>query len=170
MAAVKIILHCSDSGFGNAALIARWHALPKPEGRGWDGIGYHYVILNGWLTSSIYHPDFNGHIETGRPLDDDPVVSGSEKGAHVLGYNANSAGICLIGKSGSFTDEQLNAAVELVYKMEEQFYDIEILQHSDLDPKKPHCAGLNMELFKRNYASFREWKQRQLTRTSHGII
>ena len=159
--AVKIVLHCSDSGFGNAALIAKWHALPKPEGRGWSGIGYHYVVLNGWLSSTVYNPDFNGYIETGRPLNNDPVVTGNEQGAHVLGYNTNSAGICLIGKSGEFTDEQLNAALELVYRMEQQFYEIELLQHSDLDKKKPFCAGLDMELFKKNYAIFKEWKAKK---------
>ena len=38
----KIIIHCSDSEFGDAALIDKWH-----KERGWTGIGYHYVILNG---------------------------------------------------------------------------------------------------------------------------
>ena len=42
---MEIILHCSDSEFGNAAIITKWHALPKPNGRGWSNIGYHYVNM-----------------------------------------------------------------------------------------------------------------------------
>ena len=152
---VKVVLHCSDSFFGNAALISRWHSLPPPEGRGWSGIRYHYVILNGWLTSSVYHPRFNGHIETGRPLDNDPVLNDTEVGSHVKGYNTNSVGICLIGKSGQFTTEQLNASLRLLYDLEEQFGSIEIVQHSDLDPGKPYCAGLDMRRYKNNYSNYK---------------
>ena len=162
---VKIILHCSDSSFGNAALISKWHSLPATpvtqngksyQGRGWSGIGYHYVILNGWLSSNSYHPLFNGHIETGRALDDDPFIAKSERGAHVKGQNTNSVGICLIGRSGTFTEDQLNAALKLVYMLEEQYEEISIHQHSEFDTKKPHCAGLDMSLFKRNYEIYKE--------------
>ena len=151
---VKIILHCSASSFGNAALIAKWHV----QERGWSGIGYHYVILNGWLTSNVYHPDYNGHIETGRPLDNDPVVKNSEVGAHVRGYNYKSVGICLIGNSGQFTEEQLNTSLQLVYNLEGQFQDIKILQHSDLDENKPYCAGLDMDKWRRNYELYKQLK------------
>jgi len=154
--AIKIILHCTDSGFGNAALIAKWHTLPKPNGRGWNGIGYHYVILNGWLTSTLFNPKFDGHIETGRPLNDDPFVTKSEMGAHVKGFNTNSVGICLIGKSGKFTNNQLNAALKLISELETQFPDIEIYQHSDLDKAKPFCAGIDMNRFKKNYQLYKK--------------
>jgi len=162
---VKIVLHCSDSGFGNAALIAKWHCLPEQEvvqdgkvykGRGWSGIGYHYVILNGWLTSAHFNARFDGYIETGRPLNDDPFISGSEMGAHVTGHNTNSLGICLIGRSGKFTDNQLNTALELISELEDQFHEIEIFQHSELDKAKPFCAGLDMVKFKQNYKLYRE--------------
>ena len=152
---VKIVLHCSDSGFGNAALIAKWHTLPIPNGRGWSGIGYHYVILNGWIDSKHYNATFDGYIETGRPLNDDPFIAKSEMGAHVKGNNVNSLGICLIGKSGKFTEKQLNSALELIYKLEKQFKDIELYQHGELDKGKPFCAGLDMDQFKENYRIFR---------------
>jgi hypothetical protein len=163
--AINVIFHCSDSGFGNAALIAKWHSLPpklvvqngkKYQGRGWSGIGYHYVILNGWLARNVYNPIFDGHIETGRPLNNDPVVSGDEMGAHVRGHNRNSVGVCLIGRSGQFTDEQLNSALKVANILEEQFGEITILQHSDLDRNKPKCAGLDLEQFKNNYRIFKE--------------
>jgi N-acetylmuramoyl-L-alanine amidase len=162
---VKIVLHCSDSGFGNAALIAKWHCLPEEKvvqngrvfkGRGWSGIGYHYVILNGWLTSKHFNGKFDGYIETGRPVDDDPFISGSEMGAHVKGHNLNSLGICLIGKSGQFTENQLNTALELISELEDQFHEIDIFQHSNLDKAKPFCAGLDMEKFRENYRLYRE--------------
>lgn len=156
---VKIVLHCSDSGFGNAALIAKWHTLPKPNGRGWTGIGYHYVILNGWLTSTHFNAKFDGHIETGRPLNDDPFILKNEMGAHVKGFNTNSLGICLIGKSGKFTDNQLNTSLVLIYQLENQFRDIELYQHGELDKAKPFCAGLDMTRFKENYQLFKELKK-----------
>ncbi|MGQ1785092.1 MULTISPECIES: N-acetylmuramoyl-L-alanine amidase [unclassified Saccharicrinis] len=161
---VRIVLHCSDSAFGNAALIAKWHSLPAKEvvqngkkykGRGWSGIGYHYVILNGWLASNIFHPKFDGYVETGRPLDDDLVVLGKEVGAHVKGYNSNSVGICLIGKSGQFTEAQMNTSLRLIYDLELQFHDIDILQHSNLDQNKPHCAGLDLTLWRNNYEKYK---------------
>jgi len=148
---VNVILHCSASSFGNAALIAKWHLERK-----WSGIGYHYVILNGWIASGIYNSKFNGHIETGRPLDNDPFVKGKEVGAHVKGFNNNSAGICIIGQSGSFTDEQMNSVLKCVYILEQQFKDIQIYQHSDFDSKKPDCAGLDLGLFQKNYRLYKD--------------
>lgn len=147
---VTIVLHCSDSHFGNAALIAKWHLA-----RGWQGIGYHYVILNGWLSAKSYHPCYNGHIETGRALNSDSSVSPFEVGAHVKGHNAQSVGICLIGRSGVFTDEQLNAALSIVYQLERQFGEIRIVQHSELDGNKPECAGLDMVRFQANLRRYK---------------
>ena len=140
--AIKIIIHCSGSSWGNASIITQWHILPPPKGRGWDKIGYHYVILNGLLSPYKRDGYFDGHIETGRPLDDDSDLELDEKGAHAFGYNM-AVGICLIGLSGIFTNAQLRSLNHLVRKMKERFKKIEILQHSDVDPKnKPHCAGL----------------------------
>lgn len=143
--AVKVIIHCSDSDFGNASLIENWHLE-----RGWSGIGYHFVILNGWTGSNCYNAQFKGHLETGRPVNGDDIITKSERGAHAYGFNHNSIGICLIGKSGSFCEEQLNTLLELVFNLNEQFGGVEVLQHSDVDPKKPYCAGLNMEQFRKN--------------------
>jgi hypothetical protein len=138
----NIIIHCSDSCFGNAALISKWHVLPEPQGRGWDAIGYHYVILNGRLGPYKMNSYFDGHVETGRPLDDDADMELDEKGAHAFGYN-NAVGICLIGLSGTFTNAQFRALNWLVQKLRDQFKEIKILQHSDVEPKKPQCAGLS---------------------------
>lgn len=138
---VKVIVHCSASFWGNAATIALWHALPPPRGRGWTTIGYHYVILNGMLSPNKMHFEYDGHIETGRPLDDDSDMELDEMGAHAFGYN-NAVGICLIGLSGTFSGAQLRGLKHLTNRLRKQFGQIEVLQHSDVDKKKPYCAGL----------------------------
>lgn len=68
---ICIVLHCSASTFGNAKDINRWHLR-----RGFNGIGYHYVITR------------KGEIEQGRDI--------NIEGAHTKGHNKNSIGICLI--------------------------------------------------------------------------
>jgi hypothetical protein len=142
---INVIIHCSDSSFGNAALISKWHVLPPPKGRGWNLIGYHYVILNGWISSFRRNFKFDGYIETGRPLDDDGDISSDEFGAHAAGWN-NAIGICLIGLSGSFSEAQMRSLRRLLRELKVQFGDIKVLQHSDVDPvNKPHCAGFSKE-------------------------
>ena len=71
----EIILHCSatpENKNFTVEDITKWH-----NAKGWDGCGYHYVI----------HLD--GTIHNGRPL--------QKIGAHCLGHNTNSIGICYIG-------------------------------------------------------------------------
>ena len=101
-----IVIHQSDSAFGNAAVIDDWH-----RERGWSGIGYHWVILNGRIHAGAadaardagtatpcsgaakaakdVRPECDGMIQEGRP----PECVG----AHVRGHNETSLGICLIG-------------------------------------------------------------------------
>jgi hypothetical protein len=142
---MKVIIHCSDSIWGNAAIIAKWHTLPKPNGRGWSNIGYHYVILNGKISPKAFNGYFDGHIETGRPLDDDNLLEVFEYGAHVKGLNRESIGICLIGESGNFTKKQIGSLEQMFTKLRQQFETIEVSQHSDWDDNKPHCAGLGQD-------------------------
>ena len=136
-----VIIHCSDSSFGNAALISKWHTQPEPKGRGWDVIGYHYIILNGRLSAYKTHSYFDGHLETGRPLDDDADMELDERGSHAFGYN-HSIGICMIGLSGTFTNAQLRSLKRLTGQLRNQYGELRIRQHSDVDKRKPHCAGL----------------------------
>jgi len=133
----NVIIHCSDSSFGNAALITKWHVCERK----FETIGYHYVILNGRLSAYKMNSYFDGHIETGRPLDDDSDLELDEAGAHAFKYN-NAVGICLIGLSGTFTISQLRALTHLINRLRDQFKEINVIQHSDVDNKKPHCAGL----------------------------
>ena len=143
---INVIVHCSDSSWGNAAEITKWHLK-----RGFTTIAYHYVILNGRLSPFKNHFLYNGHIETGRPLDDDADMELDEKGAHAFGYN-NSVGICLIGLSGTFAEAQLRSLGYLIGDLRNQFGEINVIQHSDVDKKKPHCAGLTkLQLYNLNH-------------------
>ena len=70
-----IIIHCSATREGQdikAKTIKQWHLR-----RGFADIGYHYII------------DLDGTIEKGR---DESLV-----GAHCVGKNAISIGVCYIG-------------------------------------------------------------------------
>ena len=71
-----LVVHCSDTPNSknlNAFDIHKMHL-----GFGWDGIGYHKIILR------------NGFLEAGRPE--------YWQGAHAFGYNDKSLGVCLIGR------------------------------------------------------------------------
>ena len=111
----NIVLHCSDSEFGSAAMIRKWHLL-----RGWSDVGYHRVIKNGWPTHGMFVQSEDGAIECGRDLDGDNYIVGSEVGAHTLGYNTTSIGICLIGKE-LFTVAQIASAMSLINDLRDRY-------------------------------------------------
>ena len=102
-----IIIHCSDSAWGCAREINEWH-----RERGWGTqtippIGYHFVLLNARPEPGIVIPALEGQIECGRKVQD--------VGAHCLGFNLNSIGICLIGNGpNTFVLEQFNSLKSLL--------------------------------------------------------
>lgn len=114
----KIVVHQSDSPHGrgdNAETIHRWHME-----RGFDGIGYHYVITEA------------GRLEHGRPH--------YWQGAHTKRHNADSIGICVIGRN-TFTSEQKMVLRMRLAKLMQQYPDAKVYGHCELDPSKPHCPG-----------------------------
>jgi hypothetical protein len=127
----EIIIHCSASSYGNAAIIDHWH---RNRDIPFSMIGYHFVILNGRLKHGKYNGFNDGRIETGRDID--------HKGAHVSGHNQNTIGICLIGESGQFTDSQINSLIELVRYIKNHYDIVKVSRHSDYDTKKSFCPGL----------------------------
>lgn len=110
-----IIIHCSDSSFGDAALIDSWH-----KERGFAKIGYHYVILNGKKSSKSYDANLDGNIEIGRHLDDDVYLEKEEIGAHAMGFNDCSVGMCLIGVN-RFSEFQLVTLISLLKELIEKY-------------------------------------------------
>lgn len=71
----KIILHCTATPEGRPVTVAdvtAWH-----KERGFRTIGYHYLVY------------LDGTVHRGRPEE--------EIGAHCLGQNAGSIGVCYVG-------------------------------------------------------------------------
>jgi N-acetylmuramoyl-L-alanine amidase len=95
-----LIVHISDSTFGSAREIRRWHMDPNRPGGPFKDIGYHFVILNGQILPNFFLSCLGGSIEIGRQLDGDSMMQDNEIGAHCLGYNDHSIGICGVGKGG----------------------------------------------------------------------
>jgi N-acetylmuramoyl-L-alanine amidase len=110
--------------------IRLWHTAPPPAGRGWQDIGYHFVIRR------------NGVVEDGRDTDGDGDIF-EEIGAHTVGYNANSIGICMVGgvaKDGkttenNFTQEQWKALPRLLRAIRARFPAATIHGHREFAAK-----------------------------------
>lgn len=117
-----IVIHCSAVRPGqqsSAKDIDGWH-----RDRGFqNGIGYHYVVRR------------DGSIELGRPLE---MI-----GAHVVGHNRHSIGICYEGGLNSFgeksdtrTPEQKVTLRKLLEELHRKFPKALIVGHRDLNPGK----------------------------------
>jgi hypothetical protein len=133
-----IIIHCSDSFFGNASLINEWH-----KQNGWAGIGYHHVILNGVLEhGDPYDHGLDGTLQDGRSIYD--------VGAHCHGHNADSIGVCMIGKA-AFTERQIERLRWLVrlYVARFRIPLHNVLGHYELNPNKT-CPNIDMDQFRRS--------------------
>jgi N-acetylmuramoyl-L-alanine amidase len=140
---VWIIIHHSDSDYGSAAIIDKWH-----RDRGFDELGYHFVIGNGTNSG-------DGQIEVG------PRWTKQKWGAHDNAldnrYNIYGIGICLVGDFNKThpTPRQLHSLVRLVaYLM--QTYNISpdhVLGHGQT--KVTECPGRNL-----NVAMVREEAER----------
>lgn len=117
----EIIVHCAATPEGKnfkAADIDRWHRERKMK-----CIGYHYVV------------DLDGTVEPGRPE--------SEIGAHCLGHNQNSIGVCYVG--GLATDgktpkdtrtvAQKEALLALLKKLRAEYPKASIHGHRDFAAK-----------------------------------
>jgi len=134
----SIIIHCSDSDFGDRDLIDRWH-----RERGWNGIGYHFVITNGVLESKKPYVAFNdGIVQIGRDIN---VI-----GAHCKGYNHHSIGICLIGRH-AFTAKQLFEALPELLRHLMLQHDISIdrvFGHFEFSREKT-CPNISKEIIRK---------------------
>lgn len=143
----NVIIHHSVSDFGCARWLRDVHI-----NRGWRDIGYNLVIVNGrpYANWRVPFVPMIGAVEMGRPFDDQKWVSENEIGAHALGYNRNSLGVCLIHKT-KFEIEQIESLysvckfINLHFKV--PFGNFE--GHYEKDSRKPHCPGFDMELFRK---------------------
>jgi N-acetyl-anhydromuramyl-L-alanine amidase AmpD len=128
----RIIVHCSatkpsmDIG---AKQIRRWHL-----DRRWSDIGYHYVIRR------------DGTLEGGRPL--------WRAGAHAVGHNHDSIGVCLVGgvdergrADANFTIMQYNTLLRFIKTHSKKHRIKDILGHRDLPDVKKSCPCFDVRSF-----------------------
>lgn len=117
----EIIVHCAATPEGKnfkAADIDRWHRERKMK-----CIGYHYVV------------DLDGTVEPGRPE--------SEIGAHCLGHNQYSIGVCYVGglaadgktPKDTRTAVQKEALLALLKKLRAKYPKASIHGHRDFAAK-----------------------------------
>lgn len=112
----------------SAAEICRWH-----KARGFRTIGYHYVVR------------LDGRVEKGRPED--------EIGAHCLGQNARSIGVCYVGgiDSGSLqpkdtrTAAQRTALRRLVTELRQRYPGATVHGHNEFAAKACPCFNVRKE-------------------------
>lgn len=116
----KLIIHCSATPNGRpheASEIHQWHL-----DRGWDGIGYHWVIT------------VDGKLQAGRPE--------YWMGSHASGYNSKSIGVCMIG-TDSFDSKQWKILENLVLEKMIQYPDIKVIGHNEVSSKT--CPGFDVQ-------------------------
>lgn len=117
----EIIVHCSATPEGRDFTvedITHWH-----KQRGFRTIGYHYVVYR------------DGSVHTGRPE--------GEIGAHCVGHNAVSIGICYIGglaadgktAKDTRTKEQREALLMLLRRLRAKYPGAKINGHRDFAAK-----------------------------------
>jgi hypothetical protein len=129
---VWIIIHHSDSDYGSAAIIDRWH-----RDRGFDELGYHFVIGNGTNSG-------DGQIEVG------PRWVKQKWGAHDNAldnrYNISGIGICLVGdfnKTHPTTAQRRSLIRLIVYLMRTYRIPIShVMGHGET--KDTQCPGRNL--------------------------
>ncbi len=129
---VWIIIHHSDSDYGSAAIIDRWH-----RDRGFDELGYHFVIGNGTNSG-------DGQIEVG------PRWVKQKWGAHDNAldnrFNISGIGICLVGNFNKThpTMAQRRSLIRLiVYLMRTYRIPLShVLGHGET--KDTQCPGRNL--------------------------
>lgn len=125
-----IIVHCTATPEGRPVSLEevnRWHIE-----KGFNGIGYHYLIL------------LNGDVVSGRKLE--------LPGAHCEGHNANSIGICYVGgldrllqPKDTRTPLQKTAMRTLLVDLKRKFPNAAIHGHRDYSTKACPCFDAKSE-------------------------
>lgn len=130
-----IVIHHSGSEDGGAERFDEWH-----KERGWEGLGYHFVIGNGTDTG-------DGEVEVGFRWQE------QEHGAHCKTddgyYNQHGIGICLVGNFDSTepTPAQMHSLVRLCRFLCKRFHipPSHILTHGGITGKTD-CPGKNFDV------------------------
>lgn len=117
----QIILHHADASNCTVKDINRWHL-----NNGWTGIGYHYFVRK------------DGTIYRGRPE--------NAIGAHAIGANGNSIGICAEGnyETETMPEVQKNAIKELIADIKSRYGNLAVKGHKEVS--NTSCPGKNYPL------------------------
>ncbi|MFH1552012.1 MAG: N-acetylmuramoyl-L-alanine amidase, partial [Candidatus Omnitrophota bacterium] len=125
-----IIIHHSATEAGSSQQFNKAHM-----DRGWQGIGYHFIIDNGTCGKD------DGQIETS------PRWIKQQDGAHCKadGMNEKGIGICLVGNFSreNVSYKQMNSLVYLVGKLKKYYKipDRNIIGHSQVTGAQTECPG-----------------------------
>ncbi len=126
-----IIVHHSATDYGSSREFNEAHLK-----RGWEGVGYHFVIDNGTCGKE------DGQIET------TPRWIKQKRGAHCKadGMNPKGIGVCLVGNFSdgrAVSSKQMNSLVYLVTKLK-NYYNIpdnRIMGHGQVSGAQTECPG-----------------------------
>lgn len=127
-----IVIHCAattpqmDTDIKD---IEMWH-----KARGFKTVGYHYFIKR------------DGTRQKGREI--------NEVGAHVVGHNHNSVGVCMAGgvaadaktSENNFTEAQWATLLLTLRELHEEFPKAVIVGHRDLDAGKA-CPSFDVSQY-----------------------
>lgn len=125
----EIIIHCTGTEYNRIVTLAevrRWH-----KARGWNDIGYHYLIQQ------------NGLILCGRDV--------NLQGAHCKGHNENTIGIAYVGglingqPADTRTDKQKNSLKMLIVHLKSMFKITDISGHRDYCAVACPCFDVKRE-------------------------
>ena len=119
-----LVVHCTATRLSQRVSVEdidRWH-----KAKGWSGIGYHWYV------------DRDGHIFPGR--------SEREAGAHVIGYNHCSIGICYEGgldeqgnSADTRTPAQKAALLFIIKDLKQSYPNTIVLGHRDFPGVHKDC-------------------------------
>ncbi len=125
-----VIVHHSSRRYDLPAFVRFRHRL-----RGWEDTGYHYLIGDGRFSE-------DGKLYTGR-LEE-------HQGAHALGYNDRSLGVCLIGNLDIDhpTERQIESLLRFLerYRTAKRIPLERILGHRELPDVIKSCPGSNVSM------------------------
>lgn len=124
----KIIVHCTATPEGRAVSVAQVDAWHKE--RGFRCIGYHYLV------------GLDGTVTAGRPE--------QEMGAHCLGHNYESIGVCYVGGLDRVTGEpkdtrtpaQSSALRRLVEQLRDRYPGATVHGHREFAAKACPCFDI----------------------------
>jgi N-acetylmuramoyl-L-alanine amidase len=91
---------------------------------GWNGVGYHFIITR------------DGVPRPGRPI--------YRSGAHVRGFDKYSVGICMVGQSESFTDQQWAALRAVCIDLTHLYPNAKVMGHRDCPRADTTCPSFDV--------------------------